>query len=163
MTADRNRKIHVLFSDGLLHPHDGAFLYPGTLEPDGTYRPMADKNIADPAVYKKQLVYLDDKAVLSNTWAGKLFSEHRMPEAKLFAGGEDFTFLIADGRDLKLLNDREELWKGKTSEAVIELKYAPATEKLLIHLKFKNNNHEKNRYMFNFFCAGTYSRSTEFI
>src|SRR5690554_436374 len=40
--SDRNGKIQVLSSEGLLHPHNGRFLYPGTLEIDGTYRPMAD-------------------------------------------------------------------------------------------------------------------------
>jgi hypothetical protein len=132
VAADRNGKIQVLSSDGLLHPHGGAFLYPGTLEKDRTYRPMADKNIAGLTTYKQQLVYLDDEAVLSNAWAGKLFSKHEMSDAKLFAGGEDFTFLIADGRNLKLLKDSEELWKGRASESALELKYAPSTQKFWI-------------------------------
>ncbi len=132
VAADRNGKIQVLSSGGLLHPHDGDFLYPGTLESDVTYRPMADKNIAGLAAYKQQLVYLDDQAVLSNAWAGKLFSKHEMPGAKLFAGGEDFTFLIANGRNLKLLKDSEELWKGRTPEPVLELKYVTSTQKFWI-------------------------------
>lgn len=132
VAADRNGKIQILSSDGLLHPHDGDFLYPGTLEKDGTYRPMSDKNIVGLATYKQQLVYLDDEAVLSNAWAGKLFSKHQMPDVNLFAGGENFTFLVADGRNLKLLNDSEELWKGRTSENILELKYVPGTEKFWI-------------------------------
>lgn len=132
VAADRNGKIQVLASNELLHPHAGAFLYPGTLEKDGTYRPMADKNIAGLTAYRQQLIYLDDEAVLSNAWAGKLFSEHQMPKAKLFAGGENFTFLVADGKNLKMLNERQQLWKGKISEPVIELKYDPATEKFWI-------------------------------
>lgn len=132
VAADRNGKIQVLSSIGLLHPHDGMFLYPGTLEPDKTYRPMSDKNIADLMVYKEQLVYLDDKAVLSNAWAGKLFSKHGMSKAKLFAGGEEFTFLIAEDKELKLLKESEQLWKGRTSESVIELKFSLSTGKFWI-------------------------------
>jgi len=132
VAADRNGKIQVLSSDGLLHPRNGAFLYPGTLIKDGTYRPMTDKNIAGLTAYRQQLVYLDDEAVLSNAWAGKLFSKHRMPDAKLFAGGEDFTFLIANDRNLKLLKDSEDLWKDRVSEPVIALKYVAETEKFWI-------------------------------
>ncbi|MGC9352524.1 MAG: hypothetical protein ACP5D9_01735 [Mariniphaga sp.] len=132
VAADRNGKIQILSSDGLLHPHGGAFLYPGTLEKDGTYRPMADKNIAGLTTYKQQLVYLDDEAVLSNAWAGELFSKHQMPKAELFAAGEDFTFFVAEGRNLKLLKDSEELWKGRVSESIIEMKYVPETEKFWI-------------------------------
>ena len=128
VAADRNNKIQVLSSKGLLHPHAGEFLYPGTLEPDGTHRPMADKKISGLAKYKHQLVYLDDKAVLSNAWAGKLFSKHGLPTAKLFAGGEDFAFLVSNGNELKYLKDSEQLWKGKTSNPVLEIKYNPATE-----------------------------------
>lgn len=127
VAVDRNGKIQVLSSIGLLHPHNGMFLYPGTLEPDKTYRPMSDKNIVDLAAYENQLVYLDDKAVLSNAWAGKLFLKHGMPNAKLFAGGEKFTFLVAEDKELKLLNDSEQLWKGKTLDSVIALKFVPAT------------------------------------
>jgi hypothetical protein len=47
VASDRNGKIQVLSSAGLLHTHAGAFLYPGTLQTDGTYRPMADKNLRD--------------------------------------------------------------------------------------------------------------------
>jgi hypothetical protein len=132
VAADRNGKIQVLSSDGLLHPHAGAFLYPGTLETDETHRPFTDKNHADLATYKQQLVYLDDEALLSNAWAGELFSKHQMPKAQMFAAGEDFNFLLASGRDLKLLKDSKELWKGRASDAVLELKYAPATGKFWI-------------------------------
>lgn len=132
VAADRNGKIQVLASTGLLHPYAGGFLYPGTLETDGTYRPMSDKNIADLTTYYNQLVYLDNEAVLSNAWAGHLFSKHQMPKAELFAAGDDFTFLLAEGRNLKLIKNSQEIWKGRTPEQVLELKYAPATGKFWI-------------------------------
>jgi hypothetical protein len=83
-------------------------------------------------VYKEQLVYLDDKALLSNAWAGELFLQHNMPMAQLFTAGEDFSFLIATGRNLKLIKDSEEIWEGETSDPVLELKFDPATGKFLI-------------------------------
>uniref|UniRef100_UPI003567413A hypothetical protein n=1 Tax=Mariniphaga sediminis TaxID=1628158 RepID=UPI003567413A len=132
VAADRNGKIQVLSSEGLLHPHDGAFLYPGTLEKDGTYRPMADKNLKDLASYQQQLVYLDEEAVLSNAWAGKPFLKHQMPGANLFAGAEDFTFMVVEGRDLKLLKGTDQLWKGKTTDQVLDLKYVSSTGKFWI-------------------------------
>src|SRR5690606_7929457 len=113
--SDRNGKIQVLSSEGLLHPYDGKFLYPGTLEPDLTYRPMTDKNIADLIEYNDQFVYLDDEAVLSNAWAGSLYLRHKFPKAVLMAGGEDYTFLLAEGRDLILIKNSEQLWKGRVS------------------------------------------------
>lgn len=125
--SDRNGKIKVLSSAGLLHPKEGAFLYPGTLVEDNTYRPMADKSVSDLNQYQKQFVYLDKEAVLSNAWAGLLFTKHGMPGAKIFAGGEDFTFLVSDGRELKLIKGSEQLWKGKVAAPVTGLKYAPAT------------------------------------
>src|SRR5690606_39330542 len=44
--ADRNGVVQILSSKGLLHPFSGAMLYPGTLVPDDTYRPMKDKKIS---------------------------------------------------------------------------------------------------------------------
>ena len=132
VASDRNGKIQVLSSDGLLHTHAGAFLYPGTLQTDGTYRPMADKNISGLLSYDKQLVYLDDVAVLSNAWAGKLFSRHEMENARWFAGGEDFSFLVSDGNNLRYISDSKVLWKGRVSDKLIDIRFVPATEKFWI-------------------------------
>ena len=132
VASDRNGKIQVLSSAGLLHPHGGAFLYPGTLEKDGTHRPMADKKIADIGSYNQQLVYLDNVAVLSNAWAGSLFSRHQLPKATLFAGGDDFTFLVTDGRELRLVRNSEVTWKGKIPQPAMQVRYSPATGKFWI-------------------------------
>jgi len=132
VAVDRNGKIQILSSKGLLLPHAGTFLYPGTLEADVTHRPFADKKFVDIEVYKEQLVYLDDEAILSNAWAGELFLKHRMSEIQLFAVGEEGTFLIAGDRDLKLIKDSEEIWEGKTSDPVLELKFISATGKFWV-------------------------------
>ncbi len=121
--TDRNGKIQILSTKGLLHPYNGRFLYPGTLVTDDTYRFMKEKDIAALGLYDEQLVYLDNKAVLSNAWAGELYSMHQLPNAKLFAGAKDFTFLISDGKNLTLIQDSTMLWKGKLlDDEVIDLR-----------------------------------------
>ena len=82
---------------------------------------MADKKITSIDLYDSQFVYLDDKMVLSNAWAGDLFSRHALPGALLFEGGESFSFLISDGRTLQLLKDSKVLWEGKSPDKVIDI------------------------------------------
>lgn len=123
VASDRNGYVQVLSSRGLLRPQAGQFLFPGALVEDVQYRPASDKGITGVDVYKNQLVYIDDKAVFSNAWAGKLFSRHTLPNAKLFAPGSDFTFLISDTQELNLLKDAETLWEGSTGGEVREIKY----------------------------------------
>ena len=128
VAADRNGYIQLHSSQGLLRLRAGQFLYPGTLVPDVQYRPTSDKNIASIGTYENQLVYLDDKAVFSNAWAGKLYSRHNMPEARIFCGGKNFAFLLSDGQKLSLLQDSEILWKGSLqNDEVREIKYDSAT------------------------------------
>ena len=122
IVSDRNGYIQILSSKGLMRPRDGQFLFPGTILTDKQDRPTSDKKIAAIATYDNQLVYLDDKAVLSNGWAGKLYSRHTMPGAHLFAGGNDFTFLISDGTRLNLLKDSHILWEQTlTNDEMISL------------------------------------------
>src|SRR6187455_1536807 len=111
--SDRNGAIQVYSSEGLLKTFGGEFLYPGTLVPDKTYRPLADKKILNLNIYNNQFVYLDDKAVLSNAWAGNLYSRYSMPGASLFEGGKAFGFLISDGEAVQYLKDSKVLWQDK--------------------------------------------------
>lgn len=124
VASDRNGNIQILASNGLMKPFDGQFLYPGKIVADLSYRPMADKKIVGLGSLQNQLVYLDGKAVLSNAWAGKLFSEHEMPNARLFAGNADFTFLITDGAKLKCIKDSKTVWTGNSSDAILDLKFS---------------------------------------
>jgi len=122
--CDRNGYVQIFSSTGLLRPRDGQFLFPGTLVSDVHYRPLSDKKITGIGTYNDQLIYIDDKAVLSNAWAGKLYSNHMMPGAKIFAGGKDFVFLISDGRDLTLLKDSKILWQGNyPGSEVLDIKF----------------------------------------
>ena len=124
VASDRNGYIQVFSSKGLLRLRAGEFLFPGTLVADVQDKQTSDKKIAGIGTYENQLVYIDDKAVLSNAWAAKLYSRHSLPGARIFAGGKDFTFLISDGNALQLINDSQKLWEGKLpGEAVKDIKF----------------------------------------
>jgi len=123
VASDRNGYIQVFSSGGLLRPRAGQFLFPGTLVGDVQYKPTSDKRIAGTGVYQKQLVYIDDQAVFSNAWAGRLFLKHEMPGARLFAGGNDFAFLVSDGKVLKLLQDNKILWEETAPAKVKDIQF----------------------------------------
>lgn len=127
VVSDRNGYIQIYSSKGLLRPRDGQFLFPGTLVTDVQDRQTSDKQISGIGTYHDQLVYIDNQAVFSNAWAGKLYSRHTMPGAKLFAGGKDFNFLISDGKNLNLLKDSVKLWEGALSgEEVKDIRFDAA-------------------------------------
>ncbi|WP_266365836.1 ligand-binding sensor domain-containing protein [Tellurirhabdus rosea] len=125
--CDRNGAVKVMASDGLMHPYDGQFLFPGKLLTDNSYRTLKNKKIAAIALHDQQIVYLDDKAVLSNAWAGSLYCKHELPGARMLAGSPGFAFLISDGSGLHLVRDSQTLFKGRvTDDEVIELRYHEA-------------------------------------
>ncbi len=109
---DRNKVIQIASSEGILRTHDGQFLYPGSLVKDKTYRPLTDKHIKNITAHKEQFVYLDDKAIFSNSWAGSLYLKHELPNAFTLAAGNDFEFLISDGSALQFLSKEKAPWTG---------------------------------------------------
>ncbi|MFO7825140.1 MAG: hypothetical protein R6V72_14465 [Cyclobacterium sp.] len=122
--SDRNGTVQVLSANGLMRTHAGAFLYPGTLIPDRTYLPMKDKAIKDMLLVEEQFVYLDDRAVFSNAWAGSLYLLHQLPGARLFAQAEGFHFLVSDGEQLHWLGKEGIIWKGSTNGSeILDIKY----------------------------------------
>lgn len=122
--TDFNGAIKVSTKSGLYQLYAGQFLYPGTLEKDVSYRPIADKKIANLGLYQHQFVMIDDKAVLSNAWAGKIFTKHSLSDAYLLAGGKDFSFLISNGSQLEYLPKEGTPWKESISSGkVLDLKY----------------------------------------
>ena len=123
--SDRNGVIEISTSQNLYKPHAGELLYPGSLVPERYYRPLLDKKIANGGVYKDHLVYIDDKAVLSNAWAGNLYARHTLPQAWLLAGGENFDFLISDGRELQYLKDSTIVWEGEHTEPILDIIFDP--------------------------------------
>jgi hypothetical protein len=124
VVSDRNGYIQILSGKGLLRLRNGQHLFPGTIVKDVQDLPTSDKNIAGIGTYQNQFVYVDDEAVLSNAWAGNLFSRHTLPTARIFAGGSDFMFLISDGEKLVLLKDSKHLWDGSLSgKEVADIKF----------------------------------------
>jgi len=87
--ADRNDRILVLSDKGLLQVHEGR------LKPDQLHRPLTDMPIKDMEVHQGQFVFLTDKHVLSNAWAGRFLASHKMRDAERLAMGTAFDFLVA--------------------------------------------------------------------
>ncbi|MBX3242365.1 MAG: hypothetical protein KIT80_04445 [Chitinophagaceae bacterium] len=129
--ADRNGVIKLYTSKGIMQPYAGKMLYPGTVVPDDTYRPMTKKNIAGIGIYDNQFVFIDDKAVLSNAWAGTLYSQHNLPDARIFAGGEGFAFLISNEQNLRYVKDGNTLWE-KAGVTVTDIVYDDTQKRFLI-------------------------------
>lgn len=130
--SDRNGVIQVSSSDNLYKPHAGELLHPGSLVTERYYRPIADKKIANVIRYRDHLVYVDDKAVLSNAWAGELFVRHALPNARLLAGGDNFDFLISDGTALQYLRDSTIAWKGQASGNVLDILFDAGNKQFLV-------------------------------
>ncbi|HEU5148717.1 MAG TPA: hypothetical protein VFT90_18445, partial [Chryseosolibacter sp.] len=130
--SDRNGVIEISTSDHLYKPHAGELLFPGTLVPQRYYRPIADKNIANLTRYREHFVYVDDKAVLSNAWAGNLYVKHSLPTARLLAGGKNFDFLISDGRALQYLKDSTIAWYRQHPEEVLDIIFDEERNRFLL-------------------------------
>ena len=130
--SDRNGVIQIATTGNLYKPHAGQLLYPGSLVQERYYRPVADKKIANLTSYKDHLVYVDDKAVLSNAWAGKLYVRHTLPRASLLAGGSDFDFLISDGKALQYLKDSAIVWKGTHPGQVLDIVFDESRDRFWI-------------------------------
>ena len=97
--SDRNGRILVLSDKGLLQVQNS------TLVPDRQYRPLLDMPIRNMESYRGQFVYLTDKAILSNAWAGQFDVALKIPDAALFEMGNHSDFLLA-GDDMLAYFDR---------------------------------------------------------
>ena len=123
VASDRNGNVQILSDKGLLKTFSGKLLYPGKLVSEKYYRPLADKSIKGLISHDRQFVYLDDKAVLSNAWAGNLYSQYSLANAQLFSGGNDFDFLLSDGRSLQYIKDSKVLWEDVTDDKLIDIRF----------------------------------------
>jgi len=103
--SDRNKNIKILSMEGLLHPWDKK------LVADQLYRPMSDMKIISINSYQDQFVYLTDKAVLSNAWAGKFYIKHNIDNCTHFALGDEFSVLVAAKGKLAFFTDSEMTWE----------------------------------------------------
>ncbi|NIA30701.1 MAG: hypothetical protein GWP06_12415 [Actinobacteria bacterium] len=114
--SDRNGVIKVLSREKVLHPWDGK------LVDDLSYRPINDMNVINMVIHKSQFMYLTDKAVLSNAWAGKFYVQHNLPDARLFAFSKDFPFMIASDSKLVLQKGNKKVWsKNLPGEKIVQI------------------------------------------
>lgn len=132
VASDRNGVIQIATSRNLYKPHAGEHLFPGALVREKYYRPIADKKIAGVISYRDHLVYVDDKAVLSNAWAGILYVKHTLPGASQLAGGKDFDFLISDGESLQYLKDSTIAWESKKSGVIRDIVFDASRNRFLL-------------------------------
>jgi hypothetical protein len=122
VASDRNLRIQLLHNHQLFKPTEGSLLYPGILKMDGAYRFDSLEHFKDLLSYKEELVYLTDKVVYSNAWAGSLYLNHSLAQVKLFGANDQFDFLLTDGENLQLLNRvGKKIWEGKSKMPVIGL------------------------------------------
>jgi len=105
--ADRNGRVLVLSDRGLLQVCNGELVQ------DRQHRPLADMEIKGLDTYRDQFIYLTNKAVLSNAWAGRFYVPHGMQDARLFQMGEDFAFLLV-GKDKVRYFDGEKEMDART-------------------------------------------------
>ncbi|HEX5025136.1 MAG TPA: hypothetical protein VFV68_07675, partial [Agriterribacter sp.] len=61
-----------------------------------------------------------------------LYSKHSLPDATVFAGGDDFTFLISNGTALQYIKGDQLLWETKTGEKVLDITYDSAKSAFFI-------------------------------
>jgi hypothetical protein len=125
--SDRNGRIRVLSNKGLLQ------VYRGQLVPDRHYRPLTDMQIKNMETYQGQFVYLTDKVVLSNAWAGRLLIPHNMPDAELFTPGSNFDFLLATTDSIAYFNKGKCVDKWQTTQSRIkQILFDPAHKHFLL-------------------------------
>lgn len=113
--SDRNHRIHVLSSTGLLKPWD-KYLVKNRLYPF-----MSDLNILAIETFNNQFIYLTDKAVFSNAWAGKIRIEHDMPGASGFSMSDTSSFMLAGNGKLEYWSNRKKIWEEEIPGAAIRM------------------------------------------
>ncbi|MCB0853836.1 MAG: hypothetical protein KDD63_16540, partial [Bacteroidetes bacterium] len=103
--SDRNKVVNILSSDGLLQPFEKK------LRPDIRFRPLTDMKLIAFTTYQDQFVYLTDKAVVSNAWAGTFYFDHGIENPSQFAIGSNFETLITSNNGLTFFQNKTKTWE----------------------------------------------------
>jgi len=132
VSANRDGQIRVLTDSGLIVPDNGSLFYPGKFSRDVSYPQILPRKISAVGTYRKQTVYLDNKQLFSNAWAGRIQIDHGMPKASIFAGGDDFQFMLSDGEQLLFLDQGgKKLWSG-AMKGIRQIRYVAERRSFLL-------------------------------
>ncbi len=104
VSSNRDNVISIVSSSGLLLPWDKKIVK------DSRYIPFADMKVVSTVRYKNQIVYLTDKAVLSNAFAGKLYIDHGVKNPTHFVMGNDFKALVVANGSAGLFQNGKKVW-----------------------------------------------------
>jgi hypothetical protein len=130
VSSSRDKAISIVSSNGLLQPWDKKIVK------DIRYRPFENMKVISTVNYKDQIVYLTDKAVLSNDFAGKLYMDHGMKNPTHFAMGNDFKALVAGNGQVKLLQNDKKIWsKSINGFKPVEVVFDKGNNRFLILTK----------------------------
>lgn len=124
--SDRNGRILALSVKGLLQIHNG------TLVPDRQYRPLLDMHIKCMHTHRGQFVYLTDKAIFSNAWAGQLNVIHEMPDVELFRMGNRNYFLLAGKNTLSYFDQGKYVNQWITQNRVKQILFDSTRNRFLM-------------------------------
>nr|WP_287936740.1 hypothetical protein [Algoriphagus sp.] len=132
LAVDRNGTIQVLEKGKLLRPAFGAFQQDGILVADQSYLPMKDKNILAIIRHEDQLVYLDEKAVLSNAWAGDLYLMHDLKNPHALTGGKEMDFVVVSPNQLQYLKKGQKTSAIAIYEPILDLRFDSKKNRFLL-------------------------------
>ena len=132
LAVDRNGTLQVVEKGKLIRPAFGAFQQEGKLIEDRSYLPMKDKNVQAIIRHEEQLVYLDDKAVFSNAWAGDLYLIHELKNPTALAGGKEMDFVAMSSTHLQYLKKGLKTSPIPISEPILDVRYEARRNRFLL-------------------------------
>lgn len=132
LAVDRNGTIQVLEKGKLLRPAFGAFQQDGKMVPDQTYLPMKDKKSLAIIRHEDQLVYLDDKAVLSNAWGGDLYLIHNLKNPLALAGGKELDFVVTSQNQVQYLKKGLKTIPIAIKEPILDIRFDAKRNRFLL-------------------------------
>lgn len=132
LAVERNGIVQLVENGKLLRPAYGAFQQDGKLVPDQSYLPMKDKQILAINNHEGQLVYLSDKVIMSNAWAGDLYLPHGLMNAYAFVGGKQMDFVAVGFGQIHYLKKDLKTSPLQVKQQIIDLRYDERRNRFLL-------------------------------
>lgn len=147
VASDRNGNIQLLSDGGLKKLTHGELLWPGKVVEDNTYRFMKDKSIVALTEVEDQFVYLDEKVIFSNAWAGHLYVDHKVENPIGFLGFSYSDFIVFNAHKLNFVRDGTVLWSISSNQPILEVVKSshPTKFYVLTSTELLVGNLEKNK------------------